>query len=43
MEVPERYRELERMLKEWAGVGMMGELHNDFDSAVGSDDVNIIL
>lgn len=44
MESPERRRELEEMLEEWAGVGMMSELCDDSDNvAGGSEDVNIIL
>ncbi|KAG2740952.1 hypothetical protein P692DRAFT_20752038, partial [Suillus brevipes Sb2] len=43
MTIPERRAELEEMLKEWAEEGMMGELHNDWDSAAGSDDINIII
>jgi hypothetical protein len=43
MEVPERCRELEEMLEEWARVGMMGEFFDDSDGVAGSEDVNIIL
>jgi hypothetical protein len=43
MTIPECHTELEEMLKEWAEEGMMGELHNDWDSAAGSDDINIII
>ncbi|KAG2028625.1 hypothetical protein BDR03DRAFT_988314, partial [Suillus americanus] len=43
MTIPERRAELEEMLKEWAEEGMMGELRNDWDSAAGSDDINIII
>ncbi|KIK38835.1 hypothetical protein CY34DRAFT_108490 [Suillus luteus UH-Slu-Lm8-n1] len=42
MAIPECHVELEEMLKEWAE-GMMGELCNDLDSAVGSDNINIII
>ncbi|KAG2059352.1 hypothetical protein BDR06DRAFT_967892 [Suillus hirtellus] len=43
MTIPERCAELEEMLKEWAEEGMMGELCNNWDSAAGSDDINIII
>ncbi|KAG2073059.1 hypothetical protein BDR04DRAFT_1116584 [Suillus decipiens] len=43
MTIPKCCVELEEMLKEWAEEGMMGELCNDLDSAVGSDDINIII
>ncbi|KAG2360914.1 hypothetical protein BDR07DRAFT_1377620 [Suillus spraguei] len=42
MAIPECCVELEEMLKEWAEEGMIGELRNDLDSAVGSND-NIII
>ncbi|KAG1742945.1 hypothetical protein EDD22DRAFT_958879 [Suillus occidentalis] len=43
MAIPERCVELEEMLKGWAEEGMIGELRNDSDSAVVSDDINIII
>jgi hypothetical protein len=43
MTIPKCRAELEEMLKEWAEEGMMGELCNDWDSAAGSDDINIII
>ncbi|KAG2369062.1 hypothetical protein BDR07DRAFT_1477380 [Suillus spraguei] len=43
MAIPKCRVELEEMLKEWAEEGMIGELHNDSDSAAGSDDINIII
>ncbi|KAG1896299.1 uncharacterized protein F5891DRAFT_1193324 [Suillus fuscotomentosus] len=43
MDIPERRVELEEMLREWAEEGMIGELHNDSDSAADSEDINIII
>ncbi|KAG1895258.1 uncharacterized protein F5891DRAFT_984340 [Suillus fuscotomentosus] len=43
MDVPKHCVELEEMLREWAKEGMIGELCNDSDSAVDSEDNNIII
>ncbi|KAG0699345.1 hypothetical protein DFH29DRAFT_877341 [Suillus ampliporus] len=41
--IPDRRRELEEMLEEWAESGMMNGLCNDSDGGSGGEDVNIII